>query len=164
MMNGDRYFMAKRILFYTVPFILLFIISGSLYADVTATGSQSPPETEDVPEGVNPVYTITVTNLDQQSPTFPDITIQLEGVDVSTSFTSFSNCELDGETFFCDQLGAGATIDYQFQWNTPPVVGVYPLTFVVGCSNCEGVDSVAITTSVVSAVIIPPDPLDLRSD
>ena len=88
MMNGDRYFMAKRILFYTVPFILLFIISGSLYADVSATGSQSPQNP--VTEGVNPVYTITVTNLDQQSPVFPDITILLDGVDVSASFTSSS--------------------------------------------------------------------------
>ena len=154
-MNGDRYFMAKRILFYTVPFILLFIISGSLYADVSATGSQSPQNP--VTEGVNPVYTITVTNLDQQSPVFPDITILLNGVNVSASFTS-SSCDLDISAFFCGQIGENNSASYQFQWNTPPPADIYPLVFVVGCGDCNG-DSVAITTIVEPEPVTPPEPI-----
>ena len=145
--------MIKQILSYTASFILFFIVSGSLYADVTATGSQSPQNP--VSEGENPVYTITVTNLDPSSPTFPNITILLGGVDVSAAFTS-SSCSLDG-IFFCNQLNAGTSTNHQFQWSTPPLAGDYALTFVVACSgrSCSG-NSVAITTSVMSEPVTPP--------
>lgn len=143
MFNKDRHFIAKRILACTASFVLLFIISGSLYADVTATGSQSPQNP--VTPGVNPTYTITVTNLDPSTDTFPNITIQLGGVDISAAFTSTS-CSADG-IFFCGPLAASATANYQFQWNTAPLEGDYPMTFIVNCGSCVG-DSVAITTSV----------------
>ena len=158
-MDRGRYFMAKRILFYTVPFILLFIISGSLYADVTATGSQSPPNPV-VAVGDDPVYTITVTNpANQDIPPTSNIfiSILLDGVDASNSFTT-SDCSVDEVSGFnCGELAVGQSLDYQFQWNTPLVAGDYPLTFVVECGDqCNG-DSVAITTSVVSLPAITLD-------
>ena len=151
--------MAKRTLSYTVSFILLFIISGSLYADVTATGSQSPPN--DVPEGVNPVYTITVTNPDDQNSQLSNIfiAIQRDVVNDSGSFTS-NDCTFIAESnlFDCGELAVGTFIAYQFQWNTPPLAGDYALIFDVQCEfdgTCNG-EAVPITTSVVSAAIIPP--------
>ena len=160
--------MAKRILSCTVSFVLLFIISGSLYANVTVDPViQSPPNP--VTEGVNPVYDIKVTNRDTQiSDIF--IAIQRDGVNDSGSFISLTDiCRAgvnnDGiNGFDCGQLAAISTFKYQFQWNTPPLAGEYPLEFVVECFSgdviCNG-QTVAIfpPTIVVSEPDPPPEPI-----
>ena len=148
-MGRGRCFMPKKVLSFAFSFTLLFMISGLSYAEVLVSGSQSPQNP--VSEGVNPIYTITVTNLDPSADIFPDISIQQGGVEVSAAFTTTSNCGLDG-IFFCGSLAASATTNYQFQWSTAPLEGDYPLTFTVNCNGCVG-DSVSITTSV----LIPPD-------
>ena len=148
-MYKGKYFVVKRFLFCSFSFILLSIISATLYADGSATGSQSPQNP--VNPGVNPVYTITVTNLDPSSGVFPDITIQLGGVDISAAFTSISsNCSLDNNIFFCNLLDASTTTSYQFEWATAPLAGDYPLTFLVNCGVSCLVNNVMITTRVLS--------------
>lgn len=148
-------FISKRILSGVFLLFLLLAASGSLYANVSATGSQSP--LNPITPGVNPVYTITITSLVSTSERFPEISIELDGVDISGSFTavpSTFNCSEDG-IFFCDSLPGGATQSYQFQWATTPLEGNYPLTFIVGCGvECSG-NNVNITTTVAFPTELP---------
>ncbi|MDX2507446.1 MAG: hypothetical protein QNL62_23640, partial [Gammaproteobacteria bacterium] len=148
--------MAKRILCCTVSFVLLFIISGSLYAAVSATGSQLPQNP--VPDGENPVYTITVENLDIANPSFSapskiTITIQLDGVNASNSFTT-SDCTSVGTSFDCGLLNEETIKDYHFQWNTP-VAGDSTLIFDVGC-GLDCLEASVVINTVVSEPVTPP--------
>lgn len=157
-------FISGQASFCAFSMFLLLFVSGSLYADVTATGSQSP--VNPVTPGINPVYTITITNLDPSGGVFPSIEIQHNGIDISAAFISVPstfNCSADG-IFFCDQVLASATQSYQFQWATTPLEGDYPLTFIVDCGGeCLG-DSVAITTSVSFAPDAPSLPALTESE
>lgn len=165
-MNLARYSLAKRASIYYLSLILLFILSGPVYA-VTATGIQSPDN--DVIEGINPTYAITVNNPDSQD-TSITIRILRDQTDISTSFSSTDCTAATDGSFSCatfdsqqlPPLPAGGTATYNFQWLTPPLADTYNLTFFVDCTfDGECIDaSVEITTVVVAAPIPPPIPTD----
>ncbi len=103
---------------------------------------------------VNPVmsgntvsYTLTVQNTDMQQNPFPNIQITSGGSNIVAAFRSTTEeCSADGDTFFCQQLAAGQSVQYMFAWQPP--VGQHNLVFTVNCSTCLG-NNQSITTNVI---------------
>jgi len=134
-------------------FWLFLLIAGLGMVNTCLADGHSLSMTNIVQSPNNPVtfgdtvsYTFTVQNIAIQQDVFPNIQIMLGNGSVVAAFNSTTECSADGDTFFCQQLAAGQSVQYTLTWQPP--VGQYDLVFIVGCSACQG-DSQSITTNVV---------------